>query len=47
MCRVFLVLFRQLGQLYPIESLHLPGYAVTAVVPRTTLKETLFVMVGP
>ena len=47
MCRMFLVLFRQLGQLYPIESLQLPGYAVTAVVPRATLKETLFVMVGP
>ena len=33
MCRMFLVLFRQLGQLYPIESIHLPAYAVTAVVP--------------
>jgi hypothetical protein len=41
MCRVFLILFRQHGQLCPIESLHLPWYAVTAVVPRATLKETL------
>jgi hypothetical protein len=33
MYKAFLVLFRQLWQLYPTESLHLPGYAVTAVVP--------------
>jgi hypothetical protein len=44
---MFLVLFRQIGQLYPTESLHLPVYSVVAVVPRATLKETLFVMVGP